>query len=136
MAPKVVLPDDSPDLDALDVSVFQRISGFTVRFEDDGPSGKYVVLLDDTGARLAGFPWPAAYLSDLIACVRDSTLEAPYHEMDQSWEILAWRKGADFFLLHGGGEPFGEFDVALRVPADAFLAAWIAAGRRRQLGAL
>jgi hypothetical protein len=138
MAPgaKLVVRDNR-DLDAVDVSVFQAVSGFTVRLIDTETFGKHIALFDGGGTQLAGFPWldhADAELVGLFEQIRDATVEAPFQDMEQSWEILIWRKGADFFVLQGDGEEYGEFDVAFRVPADAFIAAWTAAARGRQLG--
>jgi hypothetical protein len=140
MAPgaKVVVHDDR-DLDAVDVSVFLPVSGFAVRLIDTEGFGKHIALFDGGGARLAGFPWldhADAELATLFEQVRDATMEAPFHDMEQSWELMIWRKGADFFVLQGDGEAYGQFDVAFRVPADAFMAAWTAAAQSRQLGPL
>ena len=135
-SPKVVVRSADREVGAIDLSVFQPVSGFAVRLYDSEPFGKHLGLFDGAGASLAGFPWldqADAHLTDLFEEVRDATVEAPFHDMEQSWEILIWRKGADFFVLEGSGEASGEFEVAFRVPADVFIAAWIAAARGRQL---
>lgn len=125
-APKLVL-SSSDDLLLVDRERFPEVRGFAPRLRDAGELGAHLDFCNREGERIASFPWldhADADLLELFQRMSSATSTDSFRDLEQSWEILIWRSGDEFFVAQGDGEPFGEFDIRFRVPAESFLSAW------------
>lgn len=99
---------------AIEVFPDPSVQGYGLRFVDSG--------LDS----VVGFPWWTNVERDLrswsISDVPTGTVENPYTDAEQSWEILLWRAGEWIFIMEGDGE--AEFSVWFRVRVDRYCSEW------------
>lgn len=90
------------------------VQGYALRFVDSG--------LDSA----VEFPWWTNVERDLrtwsISDVPAGTVDGPYTDAEQSWEILLWQAGDWIFIMEGDGE--AEFSVWFRVQSNRYYSEW------------
>lgn len=116
------------DLPSLDTAAFPLVRGFQIQVRDTKYFGRLLHFCDGSGKTIANFPWTDhvdSVWGDLSVDVVSGTAAHPFHEFEQSWDILIWRDAQHVFVLQGDGE--GEYETCFRVPVHEFDRAWAAA---------
>lgn len=133
----LILSDAAQELNTLDFDQFPLAKDFEIVLTDHGwPLGRHVRFWSEQLGWLAGFPWwDCADLALQVCTLPDipiGTLERPYHDFEQGWQIFIFRRG-DFAYVMQGGEPSEEpvvWHSWFRVPLEQYVSEWIREIRR------
>ena len=125
-----LLLDGIEDLIDADAALFPAIGDFEIRLRQCGQLGVHLDLCSKAAGRLAGFSYWDHADADLRemneARIPIGTADAPYHDHEQGWEILIWRRGADVFVLEGQDDPGLRFSSRFRVAFEEYRSRWSA----------
>ncbi|MEW2501120.1 hypothetical protein ACQPXB_07900 [Amycolatopsis sp. CA-161197] len=93
-------------------------------FDDPSAGGSGIRFVDRGLETQIDFPWWSPIEQDLSTWTRApmGTPRRPFHDADQSWQVLIWRAGDWVFVMQGNGE--NEFHTWLKVRTVRYLAEW------------
>lgn len=120
----------SESIKALDLNLFPLIDDFEIVIKD---CGKYMGLHISYYSKklrktIASYPWWDNVNRDLMnMCIDDipiGSIENPYNDLEQSWQLVIWVKG-DFVYVIEGDEPCCiEFPRYFKVEKCKYINEW------------
>lgn len=118
--------DDHRLLAELDVDKFPAAANFKIElFSDPSLSGHGLHFIDSHLGLSIEFPWWDNVDADLrrwsISDVPLGSLDQPFVDLEQGWQVLLWRLGDWVFIMQGDDEAFHTW---IRVPVDRYLSEW------------
>lgn len=119
--------EDYRVLGNLPLEDFPAAENFVIEiFPDPSVPGCGLRFADSGLASAIEFPWWTTVEGDLrawsLSDVPVGSVEDPYADFDQGWQVLIWRVDNWVFLMEGDGEDV--FRVWFRVPADRYYSEW------------
>ncbi|XVU29458.1 hypothetical protein ACQPZJ_21000 [Actinoplanes sp. CA-054009] len=122
-------PDEFPD--ARDFTVELTVWG-----RDQGVESLNLAYVVSSPATTIGWAWWSEPVEKIrawtLADIPHGTVEKPYHDVDQGWNIMIWQSGDHVFIAEGDGESDEEQsqDIYVRrfkVSRTLYEAGWTAA---------
>lgn len=119
---------DYDELCELELDAFPIVLGFEVVLKHSGSLGYHIELHDERGF-LAGFPWwdhvDKALRSLGETFIPTGTIETPFDDLEQGWQILIFEHAAKVFVLEGPKPVCQDFPVWFAVPREEYFRAWM-----------
>jgi hypothetical protein len=121
--------EDFRDLASIDPAQFQASSSFTVdlaaRLSGSGTVLRFVDPALDVVIEFSWWDNPEEDLSRwTLEDIPIGTLDQPYYDAEQCWQILIWRVGDVIYIASGGSDEEDLYDTFLSVAAERYRAAW------------
>ena len=124
---KLLHVPDYDELSELDLGAFPVVRNFKVLLKHIASLGHHVELHDESGF-LAGFPWwdHAARTLRMRGeeAVPIGTIENPFEDLEQGWQILIFEQGDKVYVLEGPEPVCPDFPVWFAVPREEYFQAW------------
>ena len=125
-APSPMKIDPARIATTLDESRFATVEEFRLHLVDTGELGMHLKMAEPDGV-LAVFPWWDHADVDIAkmtpGTIPAGSAEAPFHDLEQGWEILIWENGGYVYVAQGRFEA-SDFDQLFRVPAQRYRSEW------------
>ena len=128
------------DLTGFDPDEFREAQDFTVELtawgKDQGLESLNLAYIVSSPAMRIHWGWWSAPVDKIRAwSVADTpcgTIEEPYYDSDQGWNIMVWQVGGEVYIAEGGGEWDDERDQNtysrwFKVSTELYDAGWTAA---------
>jgi hypothetical protein len=130
---RVVL-DEVEDIAAIVAGTFPVIGDFEVRLRDAERFGMHLDFASTSRGRLAGFPWWDHADADLREMSGDGvpigTIDRPFSDVEQGWQILIWEHDGHVLVMEGDDESVLRYQAWFTVPKELYLSAWLGAIER------
>ena len=121
-------PDYIAELPKLDLDSFPVIDDFHIQLFDAGePMGMHIRFISDLQGILIGFSW-WDHVDQVIQrkdfSIPTGTLEHPFNDGDQSWQLLIWEHKDYVYMMKGKELQCTEFPVWIRIPKSLYYSEW------------
>jgi hypothetical protein len=115
----------------LDPNSFASVTDFEIQLKPSGCLGLHLDLASRSLGPLAGFPWWDDVDADLatwtLKNVPLGTLESPFDDCEQGWQILIWESDGWVYVAEGDEPCCETYSQTFRVGRAPYLKAWEAA---------
>lgn len=124
----MIIVNDYENLKNVDLSEIPFASGFKIKLKESEHFGVQLYFSDKNNNQLASFPW----WDDVDTTIKEMTIDSiplgtlnnPYSDLEQSWQILIFKKESEVYILESN-EPNGkEFYFYCKVPLDEYKQEW------------
>lgn len=118
----------SQELVKLDLREFPIIDDFGILARQRGAFGYHLYCVSPMYGLLASFPWWDHAEKDLetmkIENIPLGTIDKPFEDLEQSWQILIWEKRDYVYIMEGEDPCCIEFPVWFRVRKQRYIEEW------------
>lgn len=123
---------DLDQLSQVNVEEFPIALDFQISLSDQGRNSTLSFATRSLDLTI-NFPWwdnPKSEIADWsLSDIPNGTMESPYLDMDQGWQIVIWQHGNSVYIAQGGDNE-QEFDVWFSVPRELYFDQWSKAIRQ------
>jgi len=115
--------------EAFDLTSFPLVDDFTVRVKQTEVFGLHLYFQSEQLGQLASFPWWDNVEKDLpqydSSKIPVGTLEAPFDDCEQSWQIIIFKKEDHVYIMQGQDPGCGKFATWFRVALERYYDEWM-----------